>query len=182
MSHLGDNNQRILIVDDDTTFSAVLARALRQRGFTVDTVSRAESALQQASNHPYDSVLLDLMLDEKSSLKQLPALREALPDARLIVVTGYASIPTTVQAIKLGADDYLAKPIGVAEVIGALGLMPASASGDSIKPLPLRRLEWEHLQRVLADHNGNVSAAAEALGLHRRTLQRKLAKRPRADD
>jgi len=105
-----------------------------------------------------------------------------LPHARLLVLTGYASIATTVQAIKLGADDYLAKPVNVDSILSALQFnteaVPAAPVQEEFTPLTVDRLEWEHIQRVLAEHQGNISSTARALNMHRRTLQRKLMKKP----
>ncbi|MWS40727.1 response regulator, partial [Escherichia coli] len=108
--------------------------------------------------------------------------RQALPEARMLILTGYASIATAVQAVKLGADEYLAKPANVDSILLALqvGVSEAVAEQTMENPAPLSvaRLEWEHIQRVLAEHGGNISATARALNMHRRTLQRKLGKRP----
>ena len=173
--------RRLLLVDDDHVFSNTLAGALGRRGYRVDTAATLDKALELASAERFDCILLDLMLGEQSTLNHIETLLAHQPEAKLVMLTGYASIPTTVRALKLGATDYLAKPVGLKEVLTAIegdGSGDAEADDEALKPLPLKRLEWEHIQRVLNEHGGNLSAAARALGMHRRSLQRKLAKRP----
>src|SRR5690606_31004994 len=127
----------------------------------------------------YDGIVLDLRIGEDNGLRCLGELRASQPGAAILLLTGYASIATAVEAIKRGADDYRPKPASADEILQALFPGPGAAGPEAPStPIHPRRLEWEHLQRVLGDHDGNVSAAARALGLHRRTLQRKLAKRP----
>jgi two-component system response regulator RegA len=168
---------RILLVDDDAAFRGVLTRALEKRGHAVTAVEDYDSVLPAARRERFSHVLLDLMLGETSALPLVRELLALQPDTHLVMLTGYASIATTVQALKDGAANYLAKPVGVSEVLAALDL--ADAEGVTTpRPMPLRQLEWEHIQRVLLEHDGNISAAARALGLHRRSLQRKLMKRP----
>ena len=171
-----------LILDDDAVFSATLARSLTRRGFDTSVAHTGEQALNAATSTAFDFVTIDLHLEKDSGLQWIVALRQALPNASMLILTGYASIATTVQAIKLGADDYLAKPANVDSILSAL---QASAAGEPIAgpapppvPLSVERLEWEHIQRVLAEHEGNISSTARALNMYRRTLQRKLAKRP----
>ncbi|HCY62221.1 MAG TPA: two-component system response regulator [Oxalobacteraceae bacterium] len=171
-----------LILDDDEVFSATLARSLCRRGFETTVAHSGAEALQAASQSAFDFVTLDLHLEKDSGLHWIVSLRHVLPHARLLVLTGYASIATTVQAIKLGADDYLAKPANVNSILSALncdaaGTQVMQAAGAPI-PLTVDRLEWEHIQRVLAEHQGNISSTARALNMYRRTLQRKLAKKP----
>ena len=172
--------RRVLLIDDDHVFVRTLAGALERRDYAVDTAATLDDALALAAAGRYDCMLLDLMLGEQSTLNHIGELLEHQPGARLVMLTGYASIPTTVRALKLGAADYLAKPVGLREVLSAIaGGEARPADGDDTpRPLPLKRLEWEHIQRVLNEHGGNLSAAARALGMHRRSLQRKLAKRP----
>lgn len=167
---------RILLIEDDAVFSRVLTRALGARGHDVIPVADPEAALATASAEPPDAAIIDLRLGEQSGLALIRPLRATAPAARLLVLTGYASVATAVTAIKRGADDYLAKPVNADQVLAALNgeREPAEAAA----PPSLKRLEWEHIQQVLRQHDGNVSAAARALGMHRRTLQRKLAKRP----
>jgi two-component system response regulator RegA len=169
----------LLLVDDDPTFAAVLARALRARRFAVVTASGLEAAIAQLENNRApDFSVLDLNLAGASGLKLIGALRRANPDCRILILTGYASIATAVDAIKLGADQYLAKPVEVDAIVRALLGEHESDPEPPDETLSISRLEWEHIQRVLAEHGGNVSATARALKMHRRTLQRKLAKRP----
>ena len=169
---------RMLVVDDDTVFADTLARALSRRGHRVGVAHDGEAALDPGLG-PLDAVILDLRLAADSGLRLLPLLKAAHPDARILLLTGYASIATAVEAIKLGAVNYLAKPAGVEEILQALGRLdgdPAATLPET--PMSVDRLEWEHIQKVLAEHDGNLSATARALKMHRRTLQRKLAKRP----
>lgn len=171
-----------LILDDDAVFSATLARSLTRRGFDTTVAHTGEAALNAAQTISFDFVTIDLHLEKDSGLQWIGALRQALPEASMLVLTGYASIATTVQAIKLGADDYLAKPANVDSILSALqGSAPGEpGAGAAAPPVPLSvdRLEWEHIQRVLAEHEGNISSTARALNMYRRTLQRKLAKKP----
>lgn len=171
-------NPDFLLVDDDETFAAVLARALGRRGFTVRMAASADAALAALVTPPA-RIVLDLNLGGDSGLRLLPRLRAQSPDSAIVVLTGYASIATAVEATKLGAVQYLAKPTGVDELLQAFSRVAADP-GLALAPQPmsLRRVSWEHLQRVLAEHDGNVSATARALNMHRRTLQRMLAKRP----
>lgn len=171
-----------LILDDDEVFSATLARSLERRGLHATVAHTGEEAVRAAAATAFDFATIDLHLADDSGLQWIAPLRKALPRARLLVLTGYASIATTVQAIKLGADNYLAKPVNVDSILSALQfnadedqLLPAA---DALTPLTVDRLEWEHIQRVLAEHQGNISSTARALNMHRRTLQRKLAKKP----
>ena len=169
----------ILVIDDDPVFNRVLTRALAQRGFTAFGAADPESALALAHQHEPEYVVLDLNIGGSSGLRLIEPLLAANPDCRILVLTGYASIATTVDAIKLGATQYLAKPADVDAILKALNatdviIDDAPAAG----PMSVDRLEWEHIQRVLGENDGNISATARALKMHRRTLQRKLAKRP----
>ncbi|MGE5468326.1 MAG: response regulator transcription factor [Ignavibacteria bacterium] len=171
---------RILVIDDDSTFNEVLTRALVRRGFEARGVTSAQEALDLARREPPGQVVLDLNLGGSSGLALIEPLLAANPACRIVVLTGYASIATAVDAIKLGAIQYLAKPVEVAAVIAAFG-DERPKPGDAMEaatPLSVDRLEWEHIQRVLRDHDNNISATARALNMHRRTLQRKLMKRP----
>jgi two-component system response regulator RegA len=175
-------NPTFLILDDDEVFAGTLARSLTRRGFDTTIAHTGEQALNAAKSTAFDFVTIDLHLEKDSGLQWIAALRKALPNASMLVLTGYASIATTVQAIKLGADDYLAKPANVDSILSALqGSAPGEPVADpAAPPVPLSvdRLEWEHIQRVLAEHEGNISSTARALNMYRRTLQRKLAKKP----
>ena len=173
---------RFLILDDSIVFATTLARSLTRRGFEVQVAHSGADALQEALQTSFDFVTIDLQLQHDSGLLWISQLREALPRARILVLTGYASIATTVQAMKLGADNYLAKPVNVDSILSALqndGVIDAFPSVTTCAPpLTVERLEWEHIQRVLLEHDGNISSTARALNMHRRTLQRKLAKKP----
>ncbi len=173
-------SERILVIDDDPAFNAVLTRALGRRGFDAHGAHDAAAALAAALADPPAKVVLDLNLGGTSGLGLIRPLLEANPDCRIVVLTGYASIATAVDAIKLGAVQYLAKPVEVEAVLAAFAA-PEQADGSppvELNPLSVDRLEWEHIQRVLRDNDGNISATARALNMHRRTLQRKLMKRP----
>ncbi len=169
---------RILVVDDDRVFAETLARALARRGHQVAIAEDAEAALRPREQ-PFDAAVVDLRLATDSGLRLIQPLITTQPGIRILLLTGYASIATAVEAIKLGAAHYLPKPAGVDDILRALG----QSEGDPEIPAPLEpmsvdRLEWEHIQKVLAENGGNLSATARALKMHRRTLQRKLAKRP----
>ena len=171
--------RRCLVIDDDRDFREVLGPALARRGFTVDVAEDLEAALHAMATAPPDDVVLDLRLGERSGLELIGALLEANPAARIVVLTGYASIATAVEAIKRGATHYLTKPADVRDIIVAFeARVGASEVPLAERPTPLEQLEWEHIQRTLIAFDGNISAAAKHLGLHRRTLQRKLQKRP----
>jgi two-component system, response regulator RegA len=174
----------LLIVDDDATFVRVLSRALTSRGFEVITASRADEARALSRRHQPRHCVLDLKLGEENGLRLIPELHELVPDMRILLLTGYASIATAVEAIKRGAHDYLSKPVDADAVVRALLEGDSAPQADDEvmdapeAPLALRRLEWEHIQRVLTECDGNISETARRLGMHRRTLQRKLSKHP----
>jgi len=169
----------LLIIDDDAAFATVLARSLTRRGYAVRHAANPDAALGEVAAAVPPHIILDLNLAGESGLRLLPLLLEKAPAARILVLTGYASIATAVEAVKLGAVNYLAKPAGVDDILNALGQVAANPEQDvTTQPMSLKRVSWEHLQRVLAEHDGNVSATARALNMHRRTLQRMLAKRP----
>lgn len=169
----------LLLVDDDQTFRQVLARALQRRGFVVTSARDAASALQLAAENSPEYALVDLNMPGESGLALIAKLKALDEHTRIVVLTGYASIATAVEAIKLGATHYLAKPADADEIVAAFGLVAGdSAAPISGKPANLNRLEWEHIQKVLLENDGNISATARVLSMHRRTLQRKLAKRP----
>lgn len=179
--------QRILIIEDDDTFSAILARSLSRRGYPVSVALTAAAAEVLARTEQPDWVVLDMNLAGASGLGLIPRLREINPQCRIVVLTGYASITTAVDAIKLGAVQYLAKPVDVDALLRAFDHVASperSRAADdrpaTLPPMPMsvERLEWEHIQRILNEHQGNISSTARALNMHRRTLQRKLAKKP----
>ncbi len=171
--------QTVLVVDDDPVFGEVLGRALVRRGFQVHIAQSAAMALTTMENQRAELVVLDLRLAEENGLTLIPQICALAPGVRIVVLTGYASITTAVEAIKLGAHHYLTKPADIEALLNAFqhqpGLHPVPLEAQ---PTPLDRLEWEHIQRALQEAQGNVSVAAARLGLHRRTLQRKLKKRP----
>jgi two-component system response regulator RegA len=169
---------RLLIVDDDERFAETLARAMRRRGYSALVAHSVSTALRLARGSPPDAAVVDLRINDDSGLDLVVPLRKLDPGMRIIVLTGYASIATAVTAIKLGADNYLPKPVTASALLGALEGNATAADPQPSDPMSPRRLEWEHIQRVLAEHAGNISATARALKMHRRTLQRKLAKRP----
>ncbi len=173
--------QDLLLVDDDHVFCQVLAKALQKRGFDVTTansVAQAQGLLEEGLRP--DFAVVDLsMPGGPSGLVLVESLHASSSEMSIVVLTGYASVATAVEAIKLGATHYLAKPANADEIVKAFGKELGDAdAGVSDQPASVRRLEWEHIQKVLADCDGNISAAARELGMHRRTLQRKLAKRP----
>ncbi len=170
-----------LVVDDDEIFCSVLTRALERRGFKVIPACSVAEAQQHITRVTPDFAVIDLRIGTESGLTLVRQLAELSPPTRSVVLTGYGSITTAVDAIKLGAIHYLTKPVEVDEILAALQSEPepdAEAEPAQPKSLSVRRAEWEHIQRVLSNHGGNISAAARALGIHRRTLQRKLRKRP----
>ena len=174
-----ENVPCLLVVDDDPAFNKVLVRALAQRGFDTYGATDSEGALELARDHEPEFIVLDLNIGGESGLKLIRPLLDVTPGARILVLTGYASIATAVDAVKLGAVQYLAKPADVDSIVRALRAEEVVLE-DRVPdaPMSVDRLEWEHIQRVLAEHEGNISATARALQMHRRTLQRKLARPP----
>jgi len=170
----------LLLVDDDPTFCEVMRRALTRRGFRVALAHDAEQALRAvADGEPPAYAVIDLKMPGDSGLTLIPRLRARSAEVRIVMLTGYASIATAVEAIKLGAIHYLAKPVDADAVVAAFGRKAGDPDAAvAARPLSVDRLEWEHIQRVLTENGGNVSATARSLKMHRRTLQRKLAKRP----
>ena len=169
----------LLIVDDDEIFCEVLSDAMISRGYAVATAHDIQSGLDQAAGLEPEYAVIDLRIGEESGLVLAQKLHAQDENTRMVILTGYASVATAVEAIKLGAVHYLTKPADADEILAALHKDEGDASIPvSDNPLTVRRLEWEHLQKVLAECDGNISAAARKLRMHRRTLQRKLAKRP----
>lgn len=176
---LPDELPTLLLVDDDATFCAVLSRALKKRGFAVTVAHDVESAIEIAQANPPEYAVIDLRMPGPSGLVLVQRLKELDGETRIVMLTGYASIATAIEAIKLGATHYLAKPADAGDIVAALHREAGDVDTPvSPQPLSVDRLEWEHIQKVLAEHDGNVSATARALKMHRRTLQRKLGKRP----
>ncbi|MEL0082618.1 MAG: response regulator transcription factor [Gammaproteobacteria bacterium] len=168
-----------LIIDDNEVFASTLARAVRRLGYPVEIAHHADTALQRNREQQPHRLVLDLKLGQSSGLTLIAPLKADNPDCSIVVLTGYSSISTAVEAIKLGAHQYLCKPAGAAEIINAFGEQADPASLElPDQPPSVDRLQWEHIQRVLQQHDGNISATARALGMHRRTLQRKLVKKP----
>lgn len=175
----GEEQPHILLVDDDETFTYVMARAMTRRGLRVSVAGSADEGLALARQDLPDYAVLDLKMDGDSGLVLLPKLLELDADMQVVILTGYSSIATAVEAIKRGARNYLCKPADADDVLVAL--LSDRAEVENLvpeNPISVDRLQWEHIQRVLGEHEGNISATARALGMHRRTLQRKLQKRP----
>ena len=180
---MSDNSVKLLIVEDDDVFARVMSRALSHRGFTVATAADADAAAALIVEGNFAYAILDLNLGGHTSLSLIPKLKQNNPSIKILILTGYASIATAVEAIKLGADNYLAKPADADEILTALtgehdNSDDQEMSPASLEPMSVRRLEWEHIQKVLMENHGNISETARQLKMHRRTLQRKLQKRP----
>jgi len=181
MALLPDANgsRTLLLVDDDALLCEVLARAFTSRGFVVTIAASQEAASDVAHATPPDYAVVDLRLSDHSGLDLVPLLVTLNPHVRIVVFSCYGNIATAIDAIKLGATYYLCKPVTADDIIVAFGHQAGDAAlPRPEKPMSIRRLEWEHLSRVLHENGGNISQAARAMSMHRRTLQRKLAKRP----
>ena len=175
--------QQMLLVEDDAVFARVISRALEQRNFKVSHAQESKSTLELLETSHFDFAILDLNLGGETSLALIEPLKASNPQIRILILTGYASIATAVEAIKLGADNYLAKPADTEEILTALladkvETLAGAQDTSKLEPMSVRRLEWEHIQKVLKENDGNISATARQLKMHRRTLQRKLQKRP----
>jgi len=168
----------LLIVDDDGPFRTRLIRAFVDRGFEVRGATTAEEAIALARADSPELALVDLRLAGSSGLDLVKQLRVLDSTTKIVVLTGYGSIATAVESVKLGATAYLTKPVDADQILAAFDGEPREAMKHPPSAQPLARVEWEHIQRVLADCDGNISRTARALGLHRRSLQRKLAKYP----
>lgn len=174
-----DDRPTLLVVDDDKTFARVLADAFDKRGFAVRLAHNVAEGLAAANAESPEYAVVDLKMPGPSGLELVARLKQLDENTRIVVLTGYASVATAVEAIKLGAIHYLTKPADADEVLAAF----ARSAGDAAtpvetRPLSVARLEWEHIQKVLTECGGNISETARRLAMHRRTLQRKLAKRP----
>jgi two-component system response regulator RegA len=178
MSRAPPPGTTLLLVDDDDTLRERLARALIARGYPTVTARDYDAALAAFDAEPPDLAVLDLKMPGRSGLELLRALKDRDPDVPVIVLSGYGSIPTAVDAVRLGALDFVSKPADVDAILAAFGREVGAAIEDDLAPPSLARTEWEHIQRVLTECGGNISEAARRLRMHRRTLQRKLGKHP----
>lgn len=170
------DGRTLLVVDDDSAFRERLVRAMRDRGFEARGAADHAAAMAAARHDSPELALVDLRLSADSGLTVVRDLKALDPATVIVVLTGYGSIATAVESIKLGAASYLTKPTDADRIIAAFdGTLPAETADTP----SLARVEWEHLQRVMSDCAGNVSQAARVLGIHRRSLQRKLSKDPR---
>jgi two-component system response regulator RegA len=170
----------ILVVDDDTTFRERLGKALARRGYEVRVAGGVHEAVAEARRESPEMAVVDLRMEDGSGLELIRALKEIDAATRVVVLTGYGSIATAIDAMRLGAHHYVVKPADADDVLAAFerGDQDPLAATEEYRPPSLARAEWEHIQRVLADAGGNISEAARRLGLHRRSLQRKLQKHP----
>ena len=169
----------VLIVEDDDALRGRLARAFASRGLDVRQVSNAADAEATARDDPPEMVVLDLRMPDGSGLDLIPKLLQIDPNTRIVVLTGYGSVATAIEAVRRGARHYLTKPADADEILAAFDRESGPSSGAlPLEPMSLDRVEWEHINRVLMDCQGNISEAARVLRLHRRSLQRKLAKYP----
>ncbi len=172
-------SMNVVIVDDDVAFGAALSRAFEKRDYSTSVVNNIAELEKLDNLHAMQFGVVDLRIGADSGLNAIKFLLAKNPDIKIVMLTAYASIATTVEAIKLGAINYLTKPASVQDIINKLHNNQANPQQPiEEKTLSVKRLEWEHLQKVLLEHDGNVSAAARALNMHRRTLQRKLQKYP----
>lgn len=175
------NGGRILLVDDDPAFRERLARALAARGQIVEVAADADSALRLAEGGAFAAAIIDLRLGQDSGLGLVAGLRSRHPGLSMVVLTGFGSIATALEAVRLGARDYLTKPVDPEQILQALRgerVAGTVAAAADVEPASLDRVEWEHIQRVLCDAGHNITRAARLLGIDRRSLQRKLAKYP----
>jgi two-component system, response regulator RegA len=172
-----ETDRTLLIVDDDKSFSERLARAMKARGFVAEVVNTAAEGLATIESRPPAYAVIDLRLGDGTGLDVIGALKSRRPDARAIILTGYGAIATAVTAVKLGAFDYLAKPVDADEVTAALMADRADRPAIVEQPMSADRVRWEHIQRIYESCERNVSETARQLNMHRRTLQRILAKR-----
>jgi two-component system response regulator RegA len=169
----------VLVVDDDPVFGQVLARTLTRRGLRVAVARSGEEAAAITREQRPRRAVVDLKLGDESGLQVIDLLRRIDPAIAIVMLTGYSSIATAVEAVKLGAVNYLCKPASADEILAAFELTPPNPDlALPEQPPSVDRLEWEHIQRILKENDGNISATARALGMHRRTLQRKQQKRP----
>ncbi len=174
----------ILLVDDTLILRDRLAMAMRQRGFRVQTAAGFDEAVEIFQHSPTDLAVLDLRMPGRSGLDLLRKLLQMRPETRIIILSGFGSIPASIDAVRAGAVNFLSKPADADDILAAFarGDEPSVPTGEVSFPAPsLARNEWEHIHRVLSDCGGNISEAARRLGIHRRSLQRKLRKRAPED-
>ena len=172
------DGRSLLVVDDDATLRTRLVRAFRDRGLDVTAAGNYEEAIAAAQAETPELALVDLRLPTRSGLDVVRSLKELDATTTIVVLTGYGSIATAVESVKLGAATYLTKPVDADQILAAFNGETAPGQGPGFAVPSLARVEWEHIQRVMADCGGNLSQAARALGIHRRSLQRKLSKDP----
>ncbi|WP_407522010.1 ActR/PrrA/RegA family redox response regulator transcription factor [Methylobacterium oryzisoli] len=170
-------DRSLLIVDDDKPFSTRLARAMEARGYQVQVAESVAEGVSLVDAHPPAFAVIDMRLADGNGLDVIARLKERRPEARGVILTGYGNIATAVTAVKLGAFDYLAKPADADEIHGTLMAQPGERADPPENPMSADRVRWEHIQRVYELCNRNVSETARRLNMHRRTLQRILAKR-----
>ena len=169
----------ILVVEDDNAFRKILVNAFRDRGYEADGAADATAAIRAAEKDSPEMAVVDLRLPDQSGLDLVRQLKAIDPSTAIVVLTGYGSIATALESVRLGAVHYLTKPTDADRILAAFQHPLASRPRDlTTDPPSLARVEWEHLNRVLTDCHGNVSEAARQLGMHRRSLQRKLSKYP----
>ncbi len=173
----GLEDRSLLVLDDDTALRTRLGRALEQRGFEVRMAASVTEALDAVKASPPAFAVLDMRLDDGTGLKVVQAIRDTRPDSRVVMLTGYGNIATAVAAVKAGAVDYLAKPADADDVARALLAAGDAQAAPPDNPMSADRVRWEHIQRVYELCGHNVSETARRLSMHRRTLQRILAKR-----
>jgi two-component system, response regulator RegA len=171
------NERSLLIVEDDKSFLQRLARAMETRGFAVSTAESVADGLLQVEKAPPAFAVVDMRLADGNGLDVISAMKKRRPDARAIILTGYGNIATAVNAVKLGAVDYLAKPVDADDVAAALLAVDNRKIEPPENPMSADRVRWEHIQRIYELCGRNVSETARRLNMHRRTLQRILAKR-----
>ena len=171
------DDRTLLLMDDDAPLRTRLGRALESRGFEVRLAEGVQTALEQLNGYPPAFAVLDMRLGDGSGLDVVAALRDKRPDARIVVLTGYGNIATAVSAVKAGAVDYLSKPADADDVVKALLAQGDDAPPPPDNPMSADRVRWEHIQRVYELCDQNVSETARRLNMHRRTLQRILAKK-----
>lgn len=176
-------NNRLLYVEDDEVLANITVKALTKRHYEVIHVDSVSAAKERLNTYDFAFAILDLKLDNETSLALIPSLKQLNNDIKILILTGYASIATAVQAVKLGASNYLSKPATIDDILSGLHgeTVEQDEQEQASEKMSVKRLEWEHIQRVLAENNGNISATARELKMHRRTLQRKLQKKPVAE-